>query len=168
MACSIVATAGSASANSYCTIAEGTTYHETHVSGATWEDSDDDTRCRALQTATRVLDQWYDWAGSVVGSTQALLWPRSGVVGPNGYTLASDSIPTLIKHATAELARQLIAEDRTADSDTKSIASLQAGSVSIAFRPTAANPIPDAVAAMVSALGVPRSKSGGAVSLYRS
>lgn len=170
MACSIVATASSASANSYCTIADADTYHETHIAHETWDDADSDDKCRALQTATRLLDQWYEWQGSPTTLTQALQWPRNGVTGTLGFQLDSSVIPTLIEQATAELARQLLDSDRTADSslETQGLASLNAGPVSMTFRSTPAKPIPDAVQIMVGPLGQLRSRSGGgAVTLYR-
>ncbi len=170
MACTIVATALSASANSYCTIAEADTYHETHLYADDWNDADDTQRCQALQMATRLLDTWFDWAGSPVGSTQALLWPRVGTVGPNGYALASDVVPVLIKNATAELARQLIASNRTADSETETqgLKSLTAGPVSLTFGAVSAKPIPDAVMALCSWLGTVRSRTGsGGVTMRR-
>lgn len=170
MACAIVTTVGSASANSYCSIADGTSYHETHLYADDWTDSDDDSRCRALQMATRLLDAWFDWDGTAVDSTQALLWPRVGATTPAGYQQASDAIPTRIVQATAELARQLITSDRTTDSDTgtQGITSLTAGSVSLEFRAVASKPIPDAVMSMVAPYGRPRSRSGsGSLTLRR-
>lgn len=169
MACSITATAGSASANSYITSADADTYFETRLYADDWDNADADTKCRALQMATRMLDQWFDWQGSPVGSTQALLWPRVGAVGPNGYELASDSIPDLIANATAEQALALIQGNRAADSDVEAqgISQLKAGSVSLSFRGAQAKPIPDAVQAMVSPLGTLRSRSGGTVSMRR-
>jgi len=170
MACTIDATVGGAAANSYCTIAEGTAYHETHPYATVWEDAGDDERCRALQTATRLLDQWYEWTGVAVGSTQALLWPRIDVIGPNGYLEASDAIPTRLRDATAELARQLLAGDRTADSDieTQGLKSLKAGSVELAFSGAAVGKvIPDAVAGFVSVYGRLRGRSGADVTLRR-
>ena len=88
MACTITATAGSSTANSYATIAEGTTYHETHLYATAWEDASDDERCRALQMATRLLDQGYEWLGSVTDGDQSLLWPRSGVTDVDGFLIA--------------------------------------------------------------------------------
>lgn len=170
MACTIVATAGSASATSYATIAQGDTYHETHLYADDWVDAGDDEKCKALQMATRMLDQQYEWIGSVSSSDQALLWPRSGVVGPNGYLEANDEIPIRIVQATAELARQLIAGDRTVDSDieTQGIKSVNAGDVAVEFSGAGvAKPIPDSVNAMVSCYGVKTGGSGGTVTLRR-
>src|SRR5678815_2217292 len=118
MACTIVATAGSASATSYATIQEGDTYHETHLYADDWTDTDDDSKCKALQMATRLLDQWFEWDGFVSSTDQALRWPRSGVTGPNGYLEADDETPSRIRDGCIELARQLIAENRTEDTGT--------------------------------------------------
>jgi hypothetical protein len=169
MACTISTTIGSASANSYCSIADADTYHETHLYPTDWTDADTDTKCRALQMATRLLDQHVTWQGSPVDATQALLWPRVGAVGTNGYAIASDTIPLLLEQATAELARQLITSNLTADNDAtkQGLSSLTAGSVSMTFRGgTSTVPLPDAVRAMVAPLGLVTG-SGGAVTLRR-
>lgn len=171
MALTLVATAGSASANTYCTRADATTYHEGRLYSDDWNDADTTDQDAALVMATRLLDQWFDWQGSAVDSTQALKWPRTGVLGPTGYQLASNAIPAEIRDATAELARCLIAEDRTKDSDieTQGISSLKAGSVELSFTArAAAKVIPDSVLGFISArLGVKRGRSGGAVTLQR-
>lgn len=170
MACTIDTTIGGSTANSYISSADADTYHERHIAHETWDDADTDDKCRSLQTASRLLDQWYEWIGVACTSSQALLWPRLGAIGPNGYLLASDAIPVAIANATAELARQLLDEDRTKDSDIErqGLKSLTAGSVAMTFGSVASSkPIPDAVMAMVSAYGTIRSKVGGAVTLRR-
>ncbi len=169
MACAITATAGSSTANSYATIAEGDTYHETHLYADDWANADSDTKCRALQTATRLLDNTYEWYGAPTDDAQSLLWPRSGVYGPNGYQEASDEIPTRIMQGTCELARILIAGDRTADSDAdmQGLKRVKAGSVEVEFKGDArTKTIPDSVAAFVSFYGQKR-PSGGTVTLRR-
>ncbi len=187
MAITIIATPSAPDANSYATMAESDAYHATHPYSTTWDEADEDQKARALVTATRQLDTWYDWAGSITTLEQALLWPRRGVYRPGatayngsmstddwhepfGILLPADEIPVRIREATAELARQLLDGDRTADSDleTQGLTSLKAGPVFMQFRQTSAKPIPDAVASMVSPLGTPRTKSGsGAISMYR-
>lgn len=171
MACTIQATAMHAQANSYATIEEGDDYHETHPYSDAWDDSSEDEKCRALVTATRMLDTWFEWHGDASSSDQALLWPRDGAVAPNGYILPNDTVPDIIKNATIELARNLRVTDRTADSDTETqgLAHVQAGPIAVSFKSgVAAKPIPDAVMVMASQLGVPRNRTGsGAIHLYR-
>ncbi len=178
----LTATPGASNANSYATLAEATAYAEAHVSGATWlaleavDDAGDnngsgvDQQERALQMATRLLDQWYEWCGYTASSTQALLWPRAGVVGPSGYLIANDTIPVLVRDAACELARTLIGSDRTADLDVEvqGLDSLKVGSIEMKFKGAASTKaIPNAVMAMVSPLGTLRGASGGAVSVRR-
>lgn len=169
MACSIVATAGASNANSYATIAEGDTYHETHLYGEDWDDASDDEQCRALQMATRLLDQWFDWYGTPSSDTQALRWPRSAAYDRDGDLLANDTVPQDIKYGTIELARQLITEDRTADSDNRGLKSLKAGTVEIQFSGSATKSvISDAAMSFVSHYGRKvGATGGGAVTLRR-
>jgi Putative DnaT-like ssDNA binding protein len=170
MACAIVATAGAVNANSYATIAEGNTYHLNHLYGTDWDDADDDTKCRALIMATRLLDQTYDWYGSASSQTQALLWPRSAVGGRNGSLLANDTIPADIRDGTIEQARLLIISDRTADSETgvQGLKSLTAGPVSLEFTGvTSSKPISDSVDGFVGFYGSRRIGSGARVVLLR-
>jgi hypothetical protein len=72
-----------------------------------------------------------DWYGSKYTSTQSLRWPRTGVVDPDGYDISYTVIPTFLQHATAELARHLIVQDREAEPDEKGFKRIQAGTVRI-------------------------------------
>lgn len=163
-------TPGGATSNTYCSREDADVYHSAHIALDAWDGLSDDVQDRALAHATRLLDEWYEWDGFVASSDQALLWPRDGVVGPNGYEEASDEIPTRIREATAELARQLTVGDRTADSDIESqrIKRVKAGSVEVEFGPgVSAKVIPDAVHAMVGVYGTKRMSGGGSVKVQR-
>ncbi len=170
MACTIEATAGATDANSYAEIADGNTYAETHLYASAWTDTDDDTRCKALQMATRLLDQWWDWQGTMSSSDQALRWPRAGVTDIDGNLVASDEIPLGILYGTIEYAFTLISSNVTAESESRGLKSVKAGSVELEF--AVATPtiqvMPDAVSAYVSQYGTKRGASGGgAVSMQR-
>jgi hypothetical protein len=168
------ATIGGAAANSYASLADGQAYVDTLVPstlGDAWNDGGEEEQVKALIMATRLLDTWFEWYGFVAASDQALLWPRSGVVGPNGYEVATDEIPQRIIEATVELARQLLAGDRIGDSDleTNKLKSLKAGPVELEFGGSVyAKPIPDAVMVMAGFFGTMRARGGvGTVHLYR-
>lgn len=142
MPCTIIATPGASDANSYCTVAEASTYNDSHVSGAAWTSASDDAKCRALCTATRLLDSYVQWLGSPATETQSLAWPRTDMVwvpgcteGTDGY-VSSITIPPQLKNATAEYARALIGGDPTAPNPTElaGLAALTAGAVQIVFR----------------------------------
>lgn len=189
MAVVIVATPKSATANSYVTLVEADTYHEGVLYSEAWDDATDDEKNRALVTATSMLDVWFEWFGDATTLTQRLFWPRRGVLKPGvsdgqiqsavvndwhepyGHLLDQDVVPDLIKEATSELARNLLIEDRTADSETQTqgLKSLKAGPVALEFTGSGgAKPIPDAVMVKCTLLGRPRHKSGsGAIQMYR-
>jgi len=87
MAVTITATAGSASANSYLTLAAADALVEGMVAStdvAKWTTGTDDTRNRALVTATQRLDR-ERFLGARATDTQALQWPRTGVRKPDTY-----------------------------------------------------------------------------------
>ena len=89
MAISIVATIGSASANSYITLSDANDIVEGLVKDddvTAWEagSTSDDYRNRALYTACQRLDR-ERFLGARVNDTQALQWPRTGVRKPDRY-----------------------------------------------------------------------------------
>jgi hypothetical protein len=144
VAATIDATPGGVSANSYCTVAEATSYNDAHISGAVWTAATDDAKIRALITATQLLDSHVTWTGAPTTTTQALAWPRIGMLEPNYAlidpinfaTIPSTAIPSNLKKAVAEYGRLLLGNDPTAPSDTElaGISSLRAGSVELTFR----------------------------------
>lgn len=150
------ATAGSATANSYATLAEANQYHDDRPAvGTTWEDADDTEKTKALLWATKLLDSNFEWYGLPTDNIQILGWPRTGLTDYNQWnSLSWTTIPREIMWATAELARQLLVEDRAADSDieTLGITSLRAGSIRLAFKENVtAKVIPDVVGRMIPA-----------------
>lgn len=95
---------GSATSESYASVSDSLTYH-TNRGNATWATITTTQQEQALRRATDYLEQVYSqaWQGYRINSTQALSFPRYGVL-TNGYVLASNAIPTLLINATCELA----------------------------------------------------------------
>lgn len=160
----LIATAGAANANTYCSLAEADAYHETHVAKAAWDAvTDDDAKGAALVMATRLLDALVQWEGVVVTSSQALLWPRLFACGRNGYPLASTTIPAEVRNACAEYARVLLGNDRTADPESavSGLSRIKADSVELEFRAgVSSQPMPSSVFLLISHLGELRQRSG--------
>lgn len=155
MTLTVVATPGSASANSYCTVAEADSYHEGHLYATSWTGATAEQKVAAVVMATRVLDERFAWADFPAATTQALQWPRGSVMDFLYLSfIPSTVVPQKLKEATAELARQLLDADRTADSavETQGVSSMSAGSVSFSFKDNVrAKVLPDAVRNMIPA-----------------
>ena len=170
---SVIATAGSASANSYCTVEEATAYHAARLSSPEWTAASADNKAVAVIMATRVLDQQFLWAEYQSTKEQALRWPRTGILDASELAFVpSDSIPSELKNATAELAWSLLKGDRTLDSDVEAqgLKSLTAGPVSLTFKDNvSAKVLPDSVFYMLPRWwGRLRSRNSGVVDLVRS
>ncbi len=105
MAVTIIATAGSASANSFVTEAEADAYMDARPNATAWTGTL--PKQQALVQATRQLSA-LQWIGTRVDDTQALSWPRQWAINfdaPTGTTYwATDAIPQWLKDATCELA----------------------------------------------------------------
>jgi len=142
-------TPGSASANSYVTVAEADTYHDSRLSATTWTGAATDDKTIALIMATRTLDAMLNWTGVSSDTIQALNWPRQGMWDKNEVEAIDETvIPPELKDATAEFARLLIGTDLTVDSDIENlkIRSLMAGSVALTFDGgVTAKVVPDSV-----------------------
>ena len=91
---------GSASSDSYVTVAECDAYHVAH-GGTAWAAIVD--KEAAIRNATQYLDSMYRFRGTPTVSGQALRWPRSGVL-VDGYSVDWSSVPKQVKNATCELA----------------------------------------------------------------
>ena len=102
----IVATAGSASANSYLSVADADAIANGMVGTLAWSTATSDDKARALITATNGLET-LEWIGTRTSTTQALSWPRTDATCGDKAP-ASDDIPREIELATFDLANALL------------------------------------------------------------
>ena len=125
---------GLVNANSYATLAEADLELLQLPDGykTDWDAANNYVKERLLIWATRLLDEWVDWYGAKNTQTQALRFPRSGLVDPDDYVLASDEVPAFLKTATAFLGKELAADERTSE-PAQGIDSLTVGPISIDF-----------------------------------
>lgn len=160
MPVTIVATPGAANANSYATLQEFKDYLALRLQTPdTVTDADDDTLSKGLIAGTRAIDQlltrakrlevikssnnmvkFYTirpyWTGSPTTSTQALAWPRTGMLDRNGNPIADNVIPDDLKEATFEMAIVSITSDINAENSVivQGITDIKAGPVSLSFK----------------------------------
>lgn len=108
--------AGLANANSYASAADGDAYHDGHLYATAWTAATLANKEKALVFATRLIDGQYQFNGVKANESQALQWPRAGVRDPDaeGEWIWGDVVPTSVRDATCELARELLITDRTA------------------------------------------------------
>ncbi len=111
---------GLASANSYASAADGDAYHDGHLYATVWTGATTANKEKALVFATRVIDSQYRFHGLRTVAGQALQWPRSDCPDPDATpdssgiaVFASDQISVALINATCEMARALLATDRT-------------------------------------------------------
>lgn len=162
MALVLDATTGGASANAYADLAAVNAALEGRLHTDAWDTADTATQEAAIAWATAILDA-LRWKGRRATTTQRLRWPRSYVPDldpPHSgydpdyslggyyqwYYLPNDAIPPFLIRATAELAFSLLADDRTADAETKGLRALSVGPLSMTFDPAdRRKPLPDEV-----------------------
>jgi hypothetical protein len=125
MPASITATVGSASANSYLSIAAADTLAETMLGTLAWTSATTDQKTRALITATRGLDT-LTWIGDRTTTTQALDWPRTDA-SCDGIDYPDDELPEQIQYATFDLANALLATPTLLQTPSTSASALVPG-----------------------------------------
>lgn len=110
MTLTIDTTIGGASANSYRTVAEATTYLEGRLNSSAWTSASATDQAAALVEAARTLGP-LNWQGRRVTETQALSWPRQWALNPDspyGGYYTSTEIPTRVGDAQCELALEFL------------------------------------------------------------
>lgn len=112
---SLNSTAGSASAESYASVAQATARHLA-LGNDTWATISNQLMEEALRRATVFMTQSYRsrWIGIRATSTQALEWPRYSAC-VDGYPIAVDIVPTDIINACCDLALKAAAGDLAPD-----------------------------------------------------
>jgi hypothetical protein len=109
MAVTVVATVGSASANSFVTVTEADTYLESRLNSDLWTGTE--PKKKAVIEATRDISAM-SFQGNRTDATQALSWPRANAPDPDGTSdydyFDDDEIPQRVKDATCELALEYL------------------------------------------------------------
>ena len=107
---------GSASSESFCSVADALAYF-TARNSTVWLALTTAQQEVALRKATDYMEAVYSqrWAGTRTTSTQALSWPRYNVF-VNGYVTSSSAVPKPVIAACAELALRASAGELLSDS----------------------------------------------------
>jgi len=124
---------GKATAESFISVTDASTYHTARGNAAWAALASDTVREQCLRKATDYMEQVYRsrWQGCRVSETQALSWPRYDVE-VEGYAIDSDIVPTEIKNACAELALRASAADLNPDL-TQGVAREKVGQIEVEY-----------------------------------
>lgn len=137
------ATVGGADTNSYVTLNEAASYFESRAHAEAWEDEDEQDK--VLVTASQAIDWYTSWKGQRVNGTQAMCWPRVGVLNKVGELYSESVVPKDVKTAVYEMALASLESDRMADGDLDGLSKVKAGSLLIETDDNMYNKKPNAI-----------------------
>lgn len=131
----LIVAPGAVDSNAYVSVAESDAIFDTTLNADIWLASSQANKERAILLSTRTLENTVRWRGVPTSSTQALSWPRCGILtqvsetgggllNPIGVELPSDTIPDFLKRATAELSQSFLESDRISEQDSGVISSI--------------------------------------------
>jgi hypothetical protein len=155
--------AGLVDANTYANAADGDAYHDGHLYATAWTAATLANKEKALVFATRLIDAEYQFAGWKAHESQALQWPRMSCRNPDGEDdLPTDAVPSAVRDATCELARELLIVDRTGAPVGEGVRYTVDGTVQVGYDKRDRRPIISHVAQAMLAKygGLLRSRSG--------
>lgn len=97
---------GLSNSESYLSVVNADTYHADHSGSTSWNGASTENKEKALRLSTQYIDAIYrgQWQGQAQLDTQALSWPRAGVIDENGFVVDWDTIPQRLADACAEAA----------------------------------------------------------------
>lgn len=162
MSIELITTPGGTTSNSYASLTEAQSYIDTILYAEAWAEATENDQKKALISSTRMLENLCEWKGSPVSSSQALKWPRRGVLTrvsatgggtsfhshyhayggiltPLGVELPEDEIPQFLKDATTELARSLLISDRISEQDSGNVSSIAIPGLTIGYLGSGSN-----------------------------
>ena len=125
---------GTATNNSYVTLAEADTYFDSRLNVSVWTDATTDNKNRALVQATRRIDyEEYYGDREFPDVPQVLSFPRINLGTFDGIDLDS-IIPLQVKEATYELAIYMLSVDMSQPSvDTSTKSEVKIGSLAVKY-----------------------------------
>jgi hypothetical protein len=156
------ATLKGASANSYVTQAEASTYFGGRLDASAWTAASSAEKDAALMMATMRLES-ENYRGWKLSFTQRLSWPRFGTTDRDGFLYSQDAIPVVIQQATFEYALVLLREPtRLDDSGLEAFVNVQLGNLNVTPRVLASTRLP----ALVRQLLAPVLQGGGGMAVH--
>jgi len=137
---SLDTTPGGSTADSYGSVSEADLYFSIGYKKTAWNLLSTPDKEALLKESTRLLDQFFEWEGSIKSdSVQSLRWPRSYVYDIDGRLVSDSIIPNQVKWATFELA-YYVDESDGFDIEENVIDSIKVGPITAKFSNTVKDP----------------------------
>ena len=97
---------GKTDSDSYISIVDADTYNAAHEADTVYDVLDDTDKEKYLRLAAQDIGVMFytRWRGSRSNETQAMPWPRAGVIDYDGYLIEDDDMPLVLGYAQTELA----------------------------------------------------------------
>ena len=144
---------------SYAETEEADLFFSSRQDASHWKNLTSEQKKSALEQATRLLDDTFDWYGTPSQAEQPLRWPRKNVSDLDGNPVDPAVIPDRIRHAVMEQALFLTGTAAAAILSRSGIKSASAGEMSISLESGKSyQPISPEVIHSVRGLGVLRSR----------
>lgn len=124
---------GIVTANAYATVAEVDEILAVNIHSKWSLITDDATKEKLIQWASRILDERVKWFGKKTYPTSGLAWPRTGVKDREGILIDDNLVPLAVKVATAELADHLLSGDPETANTGSNITTMQVDVVLLKF-----------------------------------
>ena len=158
--------------NSYASLAEAEAYFAERIDTEAWDTATAPDKEKALITATRLIDDKYEFVGMVAATEQPLSWPRMGVAYRDGQRGTWEQpgatvVPSRVTRATLEQAIHLLLNENLLDSSNQTFEKIQIGSIKLEDSASDFKAAP-IMASMVATLLKPLLVSGGSNMWWRS
>ena len=160
---------GLSNATAYVSVADADDILITNIHNDAWFALSETDKEKLLSWASKHLDRKVKWEGTKAVKTSALRWPRNNVVDIDGVEVEEDEIPQQLKEATAEMARFLVAKDRTVEQSRDGLKELIVDSVELVFDEKYRLPsVPSYINDLINGIGVVQSARRGFSKIVRS
>lgn len=140
MPTTLIVTPGDPAANSFASYAEYQAYWGNRLFNTVPLAASQAVAEEGLKWACILMSALFSWTGNAVNGTQALPWPRTGMLSPNGFLIDPTTIPQQLKNAQCEYAGGLLSGDPTKSNaalkmmgSEQKITSLKVGPVALSF-----------------------------------
>jgi hypothetical protein len=97
--------------DTYLSLDDADTYFGNRLHTDTWDAASDDDKEAALKMACSLMENRVHWLGAPTDSSQALSWPRRGLLDHSGNAVPKDTTPEAVKAVQCELAAYLLDND---------------------------------------------------------